>query len=233
MFAFEGFMIGILGSLHCVGMCGPLAMALPIAQKTGASKIFGALLYNVGRASTYAAMGLILGLLGVGAKIYGLQQWTSIVLGVIMILSVVLGSWFNMKAWVQKLSLKNAGFIQRGISKRLKDAKPTTLFIIGILNGLLPCGLVYIAISGALVSPSLANSVLFMFLFGLGTLPMMFAIVYFSNLIKGRILSKIQKLIPVFIIVLGLLFIMRGLNLGIPYLSPKFNTEKHEMSCCH
>ena len=233
MFVFEGFMIGLLGSLHCVGMCGPLAMALPIAQKTGFNKVLGALLYNVGRATTYAVMGLVLGLLGVGAKIYGLQQWTSIALGAIMILSVLFGSLFSMKAWVQKISFKNAGFIQRGISKRLKDAKPTTLFIIGILNGLLPCGLVYIAISGALVSPSLTNSVLFMFLFGLGTLPMMFAIVYFSNLIKGRILSRIQKMIPVFIVLLGLLFIVRGLNLGIPYLSPKFNTEKHEVNCCH
>lgn len=233
MFALEGFMIGILGSLHCVGMCGPLAMALPISQKTGWAKVFGAILYNIGRATTYAAIGLALGLLGVGAKIYGIQQWVSIVLGALMILSVILGSVFSMKAWVQKISFKNAGFIQRGISKRLKNPKPTTLFIIGILNGLLPCGLVYIAISGALVSPSLTNSVLFMFLFGLGTLPMMFAIVYFSNLIKGHILVKIQKLIPIFIIVLGLLFIVRGMNLGIPYLSPKFNAEKHEMNCCH
>ncbi|MFA9390452.1 MAG: sulfite exporter TauE/SafE family protein [Prolixibacteraceae bacterium] len=233
MFALEGFMIGILGSLHCVGMCGPLAMALPVSQKSAWAKIAGALLYNIGRATTYAAMGLVLGLLGVGAKLYGLQQWTSIGLGVLMILSVLFGSIFNMKAWVQKISFKNAGFIQRGISKRLKDPKPSTLFIIGILNGLLPCGLVYIAISGALVSPSLTDSVLFMFLFGLGTLPMMFSIVYFSNLIKGHVLKRIQKLIPIFIIVLGLLFIVRGLNLGIPYLSPKFNPEKQEMKCCH
>ena len=233
MFVFEGFMIGILGSLHCVGMCGPLALALPLSQKTGWSKISGALLYNIGRATTYAAMGLVLGLLGVGAKIYGIQQWVSIVCGAIMILSVLLTSVFNMKALVQKVSFKNAGFIQRGISQRLKNPNPTTLFIIGILNGLLPCGLVYIAIAGALVSPSLGNSVLFMFLFGLGTLPMMFAIVYFSNLIKGKILFRIQKLIPVFIVLLGLLFIVRGMNLGIPYLSPKFNETKQEMNCCH
>jgi sulfite exporter TauE/SafE len=233
MFVFEGFMIGLLGSLHCVGMCGPLAMALPVSQKTGFSRISAALLYNLGRAITYATMGLILGFIGVGAKIYGIQQWVSIVAGSIMILSVVLASVFNLKAFVQKLSFKNAGFIQRGISKRLKNPKPSTLFIIGLLNGLLPCGLVYIAISGALVSPSLTSSVLFMFLFGLGTLPMMFLIVYFSNLIKGKILNRIQKLIPIFIVLLGLLFIVRGMNLGIPYLSPKFNEEKQEMKCCH
>lgn len=233
MFIFEGFMIGLLGSLHCVGMCGPLALALPVSQKTGLSKIVGAILYNLGRAVTYALMGLILGLIGVGAKMYGIQQWVSIVAGAIMILSVLLASVFNLKAFVQRISLKNSSFIQKGISKRLKDPKPTTLFIIGLLNGLLPCGLVYIAISGALVGNSLTNSVLFMFLFGLGTLPMMFTIVYFSNLIKGKILAKIQKLIPIFIIILGLLFIVRGLNLGIPYLSPKFNEEKKEMNCCH
>lgn len=233
MFAIEGFMIGLLGSLHCVGMCGPLALALPITQKKGINKIAGALLYNIGRAITYAAMGLVLGLLGVGAKIYGIQQWVSIAAGILMVLSVVLASVVNFKAFAQKISFKNSGFIQKGISKRLKNPNPFTLFVIGLLNGLLPCGLVYIAISGALVSPSLLNSVIFMFLFGLGTLPMMFAIVYFSNLIKGKILNKIQKLIPVFIVILGLLFIVRGLNLGIPYLSPKFNAQKQEMKCCH
>lgn len=233
MFIFEGFMIGLLGSLHCVGMCGPLALALPLSQKTGFTKVLGAILYNIGRATTYAAMGLVLGLLGVGAKIYGIQQWVSIAAGALMIISVVFASVFNMKALVQRFSFKKSGFIQRGISKRLKNANPGTLFVIGLLNGLLPCGLVYIAISGALVSPSLTNSVLFMFFFGLGTLPMMFSIVYFSNLIKDKLLYRIQKLIPVFIVLLGLLFIVRGLNLGIKYISPKFNEEKQEMKCCH
>jgi uncharacterized protein len=233
MFVFEGFMIGLLGSLHCVGMCGPLALALPLRQETRWKKISGAILYNLGRAFTYAAMGLVLGLLGIGAKIYGIQQWVSIACGVIMILSVLFASVFNMKALVQTVSLKNTGFIQRGIVKRMKNPQLSTLFIIGLLNGLLPCGLVYIAISGALVSPSLTNSVLFMFLFGLGTLPMMFSLVYFSNLIKDKLLSRIRKLIPVFIILLGILFIVRGLNLGIPYLSPKFNADKQEMKCCH
>lgn len=231
MFALEGFMIGLLGSLHCVGMCGPLALALPLANRSGFSKITAALLYNLGRAITYAAMGLILGLLGVGAKIYGMQQWVSIACGVIMILSVLLASAFNMKAAFQKISFKNTSFIQKGISKRLRNPKLHTLFVIGLLNGLLPCGLVYIAISGALVSTSLSNSVLFMFLFGIGTLPMMFVIAYFGSLIKGKILSRIQRLIPIFIVLLGLLFIVRGLNLGIPYLSPKFTQEK--VSCCH
>lgn len=233
MFALEGFMIGLLGSLHCVGMCGPLALALPLAQKTRWKKITGAMLYNLGRSFTYAAMGLILGLLGVGAKMYGIQQWASIVFGALMILSVLLSSVLNLKVLVQSVSLKNTGFIQRGIVKRMQQPGLATLFIIGLLNGLLPCGLVYIAISGALVSPSLSSSVLFMFLFGLGTLPMMFSLVYFSNLIKDKLLYKIRKLIPVFIVLLGLLFIVRGLNLGIPYLSPKFNAEKQEMKCCH
>lgn len=231
MFVLEGFMIGLLGSLHCVGMCGPLALALPLSQKTGIKKIIAALLYNLGRATTYALMGFVLGLLGVGAKIYGMQQWVSIVCGIIMILSVLLASVFNMKAVFQKISFKNASFIQKGISKRLRDPKLHTLFIIGLLNGLLPCGLVYIAISGALVSTSLSNSVLFMFLFGIGTLPMMFIIAYFGSLLKGKVLFRIQKAIPVFIVILGLLFIVRGMNLGIPYLSPKFTTEK--VSCCH
>lgn len=233
MFIFEGFMIGLLGSLHCVGMCGPLALALPLAQKTGLKKVAGALLYNLGRASTYAAMGLLLGLLGLGAKLYGIQQWVSIVTGSIMILSVLLAPVANFKAFFQRLSFKNSSWIQQGISKRLRNPKLHTLYIIGLLNGLLPCGLVYIAISGALVGPSLLNSVLFMFLFGLGTLPMLFVISYFGGLIKGKYLSRIQRLIPLFIVLLGLLFIVRGLNLGIPYLSPKFNSEKQEMNCCH
>ena len=233
MFVFEGLIIGLLGSLHCMGMCGPMALALPLGNKTGWRKVVSSLLYNIGRAGTYSLMGLVLGLLGAGAKIAGIQQWVSIVCGIIIILSVMPFRFLNLKKLFSDIFYKNNHFIQKGISKRMRNQKLSTLFIIGLLNGLLPCGLVYIAISGALATDSIAKSVGFMFLFGLGTLPMLFVISYFGSLIKGRILPRIQKALPVFVVILGLLFIIRGLNLGIPYLSPKFNETKQEMNCCH
>jgi len=92
---------------------------------------------------------------------------------------------------------------------------------IGFLNGFLPCGLVYIAVFGAIAAGNIAQGSLYMVLFGAGTIPLMTTAVYFSGFLKGNRKQKIQKLIPVFVVLMGTLFILRGLGLGIPYISPK------------
>lgn len=229
----EGFIVGFLGSLHCVGMCGPLALALPLPTKSPLQKAGGALLYNVGRAFTYGLLGLIFGLLGAGLKLSGIQQWVSIACGVIMILSVVLPGVIKMPKSSNKVSSSIYTTLKKKIGDSLNRKKLSNLLIIGVLNGFLPCGLVYVAITRAVTSDSINDSVLFMVAFGFGTLPLMFAVAYFANIIKSRFLHKLRKAIPIFIIVLGALFILRGLNLGIPYVSPEFKEETQEVKCCH
>ncbi|MBK3515717.1 sulfite exporter TauE/SafE family protein [Carboxylicivirga marina] len=229
----EGFIFGFLGSLHCVGMCGPLALALPLPTKSAAQKATGAVLYNVGRALTYGLLGLIFGLLGAGLKLSGIQQWVSIACGVLMILSVVLPGVIKMPKSTNKVSSSIYSSLKKKIGDSLNRKKLSNLLIIGVLNGFLPCGLVYVAISRAVTSQTVNDSVIFMFFFGLGTLPLMFAVAYFANIIKSRFLYQLRKAIPVFIIILGLLFILRGMNLGIPYISPEFQEETQEVKCCH
>lgn len=229
MFFFEGFIVGLVGSLHCIGMCGPLVLALPLSNQSNAQRLFGGILYNIGRSLTYALMGLIFGLLGKGLSFVGIQQWVSIVFGVLLILAVLLPGLLNLTPILNKVSWKAGSAIKSRMGSLLRQKRVYPLFLFGLLNGLLPCGLVYMAIMGSIINDSVLDSVLYMFLFGLGTLPVMFLLIYFSSLIKNRIISKIRKLIPFFIIVLGLLFILRGLNLGIKYISPKLNKDNTEM----
>jgi sulfite exporter TauE/SafE len=226
MFVFEGFLIGLFGSMHCLGMCGPLVLALPFSHANNLQRISGGLLYNIGRAVTYGILGVLFGIIGKGLQLTGFQQWVSIIFGIILILTALVPGLFNLSPLVSRITSKFTSSLKSRMGALLQQRKIYPLFFFGMLNGLLPCGLVYAAIMGAIVTGSLMDSSLYMFLFGLGTLPLMFLLIYFSNLLKNRFLSHIRKIIPVLIILLGILFILRGLNLGIKYISPHFNAHK-------
>jgi sulfite exporter TauE/SafE len=229
--------IGIVGSLHCIGMCGPIVVALPLKKHNLASKITGAILYNSGRVITYSALGILFGLLGRGIHLAGFQQWTSILLGIAMIISVLFPFVFREKITIAGLF---SGFASRLISRLKKlftDRSYFSLLMIGLLNGLLPCGLVYVAIAGAINSGEVISGALFMMLFGIGTIPLLFVAILASDAIGQRIRLRMQKAVPYFVFMLGVLFILRGMSLGIPYLSP--TSEKLEPkimiekgSCC-
>jgi uncharacterized protein len=235
MFVFEGFVIGLFGSLHCLGMCGPLVLALPLSHTSNLLRITGGLLYNLGRAITYGLLGIVFGVIGKGLQLTGFQRWVSIGFGIILILTVIIPGLINLNPLISKITSQFTSSLKIRMGNLLRQQKVFPLFIFGLLNGLLPCGLVYAAIMGAIVTGSLVESSLYMFLFGLGTLPLMFLLIYFANLLKNKYLSQIRKIIPILIIVLGILFILRGLNLGIKYISPRLNGNKPgmEQKCCH
>lgn len=234
--------LGLLGSFHCVGMCGPIALAIPLKTDSWMARIFGGILYNLGRAVTYAVMGAIFGLLGRGLVLSGFQQWISIIMGAIMILSVITPSIYKNRFNADKGIFSFVGKVKMSLGKLFTQRSYGSLLLIGLLNGLLPCGLVYFAIAGAIATGSAASGSLFMFIFGLGTLPMMLAISLIGNLITLELRKKVTKLIPYAIVFIGVLFILRGLSLGIPYLSPPEKAmtvpieqadEESEPSCCH
>ncbi|MGQ1908719.1 sulfite exporter TauE/SafE family protein [Marinifilum sp. RC60d5] len=234
--------LGLLGSFHCVGMCGPIALAIPLKTDSWMARIFGGILYNLGRAVTYAVMGAIFGLLGRGLVLSGFQQWISIIMGAIMILSVITPSIYKNRFNADKGIFSFVGKVKMSLGKLFTQRSYGSLLLIGLLNGLLPCGLVYFAIAGAIATGSAASGSLFMFIFGLGTLPMMLAISLIGNLITLELRKKVTKLIPYAIVFIGVLFILRGLSLGIPYLSPpekamtvpvEQTDEESEPSCCH
>jgi sulfite exporter TauE/SafE len=219
------FFIGLFGSLHCVGMCGPIAIALPIPNSNNLSFVAGRLLYNVGRVFTYSFLGAIFGLLGSRLVISGFQQSVSIGLGIAIVVVVLIPPKYKaiitQHSIIQKITLP----LKSGISNLFKQGTFSAMFLIGLLNGLLPCGLVYVALAGAIASGNAISGTIVMIIFGLGTIPIMFAATIFGKFINLNIRRKISKAIPVFALVLGLLFIVRGMGLGIPYLSPKISAQ--------
>lgn len=223
--------IGLLGSLHCIGMCGPIALALPLDRSSQFSKLNGTLIYNLGRILTYFLLGSVFGLLGYGFALAGFQQWISIIVGVFMISTVIFSSFTHSK-YLQIPGLNSLiSSVKSKLGKRFNNNSYPNLLSIGILNGFLPCGLVYLGLAGATASTTIFEGGLFMVAFGLGTLPMMLAVAFYGQQIKVSLMRKGKKLIPVFVILIGSLFILRGMNLGVPYISPKL--EQNQTENCH
>ncbi|MDA9089701.1 sulfite exporter TauE/SafE family protein [Maribacter arcticus] len=212
--------LGLMGSLHCVGMCGPIAFMLPVDQTNNYKKFGQIFIYHFGRLMAYGIIGLVFGFLGKGLSIFGAQQKLSIAIGIIMILVVLIPYKIFNKYNLSKPIYKVISKVKNQLGKELKKKSPDTFLTIGFLNGFLPCGLVYMALFGAIAMGNALQGSLYMMLFGLGTVPLMTTAIYFSGLLKGGIRQKVQKAIPVFVVVIGLLFILRGLGLGIPYVSP-------------
>jgi uncharacterized protein len=228
------FFIGLFGSLHCIGMCGPIAIALPVPDSGNLSFFTGRILYNLGRVVTYAFLGAILGLVGSKIALAGAQQIVSIVLGVVIIIAVLLPQKFKNYFAQHPVIQKLAHPLKSNIGLLFSKGTFSAMFLIGILNGFLPCGLVYIALAGAIASGDAVSGAAVMILFGLGTVPAMFAASVFGKFINIGIKTKLRKAIPVLAILLAFIFILRGLNLGIPYLSPKISAQSgasSEMEC--
>ncbi len=230
-----GFLIGIMGSFHCAGMCGPLALALPIQTENNWSRFLLSLFYNLGRVATYSFLGLFFGLIGSKLFIGKSQQYFSIILGLLILLVVLKTYVFTSISIPFPLFDKFNSFIKVTIGKYIKSDNPFSLFFIGILNGFLPCGLVYVAIAAALAQTSISASVSLMAAFGLGTLPMMTFVVFVGKSLSFNWRLRLQKLVPVFVSTMAILLILRGLNLGVPYLSPKLEKSATgtEAECCH
>ena len=225
--------LGLLGSFHCVGMCGPLALSLPINSEHSVVKFLGTLLYNAGRVVTYSLLGLLFGIIGRSFSLFGFQQWLSMIIGSLILLFILMGKRFSTMQpavpWISNYFKKLRNVLGNLYLKR----NFASLFLIGLLNGLLPCGLVYMAVAGAVSTGNIAGSVLFMASFGLGTLPVMWAVAFFGNYLAAGIRIKIRKAYPYIMALVACLLILRGLGLGIPYISPKMSTDKKAMQECY
>ncbi len=229
------FTIGLLGSFHCIGMCGPIALAIPLKQTGWLNRAGGSLIYNIGRITTYALFGILFGYLGQGIQLAGLQQVMSITLGIAILLYFGLPYLSNQFRFsVESIGFGALGQLKKMFGTVLQSKSVGSLYLLGVLNGLLPCGLVYLAIAGAIASSAPESGALYMALFGLGTLPFMLVLPLVGQFINLSVRNKMKAWTPVFIVVFAVLFVLRGMNLGIPYLSPKFTADKTEVeSCCH
>jgi uncharacterized protein len=211
------FYIGLFGSIHCIGMCGPLAFAIPSAAGSRWLLIRDKLVYQLGRIISYSLLGLLIGIIGRQLWLLGLQQGVSIISGVL-----IMAAAFSRLFKISFIKSKTGGKLFSVVNKTVIYAinhRWGHLFI-GLLNGLLPCGFVYLALVGAVNTPSAVKAMTYMFWFGAGTLPLMFLAAVSSGFVNTAVRRKLNMVVPYFMIVLGAWFVLRGLSLDIPYLSP-------------
>jgi sulfite exporter TauE/SafE len=223
------FVLGLAGSVHCAGMCGALALALPAPSRRVPAFLAGRLAYNGGRVLTYSCLGLVFGSMGRVFAVAGFQQTLSITLGIALLVGLIISPaaarFSPVTRWVELL--------KRRMSALLRQRSLTTLGILGILNGLLPCGLVYVACAGAAATAHSLQGAQFMAVFGLGTVPMMLAISLSGSLVSVRVRLKLARAVPVVVGLLATLLILRGMSLGIPYLSPNLSGGETAVPVCH
>jgi sulfite exporter TauE/SafE len=221
------FLLGLVGSLHCAGMCGPLALALPAAGNTTPAYVLGRVAYNLGRIVTYCLLGIVFGLAGWTFLLSGVQRWTSIALGV----ALMMGLFASRKLALSRPVTSAVNQLKSRMSVLLRRRSFAGLAVLGLLNGLLPCGLVYVACAGAAVTGGTLAGAEYMAVFGVGTVPMMLAISLSGKLVPTSLRLKLVKTIPVCVFLLATLLILRGMSLGIPYFSPDMSGSG--ASCCH
>lgn len=212
--------LGLAGSLHCLGMCGPIAMAVPTGGGGPGARATAYGIYHFGRISAYALLGFLFGTLGYGLSLTDFQEGLSIFAGAVMLAVIWLPKWGILgKANGRLFALQ--GNVQRFMAKRLRDHRASAVLGIGFFNGFLPCGMVYIALAGAIAAGHPASGALFMAVFGLGTVPALFMLAFGTSAVSPERRRALLRFAPYVASVIAILFIIRGLGLGIPFLSPE------------
>ncbi|KXH83613.1 sulfite exporter TauE/SafE family protein [Chryseobacterium kwangjuense] len=229
--------LGFASGFHCIGMCGPIALSMGLTKKQATNFYLQNLTYQFGRIATYSLLGAIFGIIGEGFEMAGFQQYLTIIAGILLIVMALFS--FGGKDFASRIPFlsKFLFSVKSNLGRLLQKADYRSRFTTGILNGFLPCGMVYMALTASLAAGGVWQGASYMALFGLGTLPFMFAVVLAGNLMNQAFRVKVLKAVPVIMIVLGGLFILRGLELGIPYISPRAEamtiSRDHNGANCH
>ncbi len=217
---FTALLLGLMGSFHCLGMCGPIAFILPVDRKNKFKMSLQTLLYHLGRMTAYGLLGLLFGYFGKGVSMMGFQQKVSLIMGILMVVFAFVPASKVLRLKPLAAWNKVVYFIKNSLGEYLQKRSTLGFYVIGFFNGLLPCGLVYMALVGAMATGDPWMGALYMIIFGLGTSPMMTLAIYLGNFVSVKLRNRINKMIPYAVAVVGILFILRGLGLGIKYVSP-------------
>lgn len=210
--SFVGLSLGLIGSLHCIMMCGPLVLGVSrLSESSGVHLVRHSIIYNLGRVFAYVILGLCFALIGEVFSIIGFQRVLSLGTGILLVLLIL----FSMN--IERALFKSSKFkniYQRYlnfITSKLASLAKTRPAFLGFLNGLLPCGMVYVALAGALTAPSMIDGMIFMLSFGLGTLPMMITIMVGAKWLLNFRAFRIKNVVSVGQLILGIYLIARGL----------------------
>jgi sulfite exporter TauE/SafE len=177
-----------------------------------------------------------MGMFGQSLSFFGSQQALSVAVGMLMLLLILLPGQVSHKFSFVSPIVRFTSKVKQQFALQFKKKTYRAYFFSGMLNGLLPCGLVYIALAGAIATGNSVEGMAYMALFGLGTLPMMLAVSFAGQYITIQWRSRLTKIVPVFTVTIAFLFILRGLNLGIPMLSPSAVADTKatiQVNCCH
>ncbi|RQP13750.1 MAG: sulfite exporter TauE/SafE family protein [Chryseobacterium sp.] len=229
--------LGFASGFHCIGMCGPIALSMGMTRQQQLNYHLQNITYQLGRIVMYGILGGVVGIVGQGFGLAGFQQYLTIGVGILLIIMALFS--FGGKDFAARIPAVSRGLmrVKMKLGKLLQKADYRSRFATGLLNGLLPCGMVYMALTASLAAGGVWQGAGFMLLFGLGTFPFMFAVVLVGNLMTTAFRAKVLRVIPVMMIILGGLFVLRGMELGIPYVSPKAESlqlsgqGKHGASC--
>lgn len=221
------FILGILGSFHCIGMCGPLVMG--IFNQKFLTHPWQYFTYHLGKIIAYAIIGGSIGLIGATFHVFMSQQRVSMLTGFSLLIYVV----WSKVAKKDSMSSKVQSYYTR-FRAFFEGAPWPKYYLFGFLNGFLPCGLVYVAATSAISTGHVSKSILWMVFFGLGTIPSLSLVLILRNKMASQFQFVFQKLYQNIIFILAVLLILRGLNLGIPYLSPSYDVKSEQVfNCCH
>ncbi|MBL7816554.1 MAG: sulfite exporter TauE/SafE family protein [Saprospiraceae bacterium] len=215
---YTALILGLVSSLHCVGMCGPIAMMLPYTEGGHSAPSFWnklrgrvfieTLTYNIGRIVTYTFLGLLFGFLGRGLAVVGFSQALSVLFGLLFIVVAI------KRQGLEQLD----AFLNRHFSQRIRGLfaqfmkHRSGFFALGMLNGLMPCGIVYWAIAASLMTFNPIEGAAYMSLFGLGTMPLMLATVLASRGLHRSAVRRFYRFIPVYQFALGVFLIYRAFS---------------------
>ena len=222
--------MGLMSSFHCVGMCGPIALALPIQRGNSWQKFSGLFIYNGGRALTYAALGAAIGTVGSSLAWLGYIRYLSVFAGILILVFVFCPTKLDRYFHPPKFWQQAVNHLKKGMSHMLHSRKMSGWLMLGMLNGLLPCGLVYLALISSVATGSVARGSTFMFLFGIGTLPMMMIIGFLKNRITPSLRNQMRKLTPIMLAIAGIWMVGRGILIEYPTGN---NGSSAEITICH
>ncbi len=221
------FIVGLITSIHCVAMCGGINLSQCVSYKQNGeytgnlSKLKPSFMYNTGRVISYTILGGVFGALG------SVVSFSSITKGIIGILAglfmVIMGlNMLNIFPWLKKLNPRMPKIFARKINNGKKQHGP---LIVGLFNGLMPCGPLQSMQLYALGTGSFFAGAFSMFMFSIGTVPLMFGFGAIGSLLNSKFTHKMMKVSAVLVLILGILMLNRGLNLSginiIAYASPQ------------
>lgn len=222
--------MGLMSSFHCIGMCGPIALALPVKKGSRLLQFSALVFYNTGRAFTYGILGATIGLVGSSIAWIGYFRFISIFAGILMLFYVLWPSWLDTYLHPPKIWQKLIQSVRKKMASALQSRKLYSWLILGVLNGLLPCGMVYLALVSSIATGSVTDGGIFMLIFGIGTFPVMMAVGFFKSLFTPPLRSRIRKLTPFVIAAAGIWLVARGIFIQYPSKPDQTSTK---ITICH